>query len=92
MDTNALRDKLIRLASNYYWSWSIPARELLESLPGAAADKHPMATVVALTDDHLAELLADNDFVARLIVESEVLDRMVPATEPTIAYCSPAFT
>jgi starch phosphorylase len=91
MDSSTVRENLKRLAANYRWSWTPSSWDLLMSLPGADPGDHPVGVVSALSDDEVEGLLADDEFVTRLIVESDTLDELVVPTSPTIAYCSPEF-
>lgn len=92
MDTPALRESLNRLASNHRWTWSTTCRHLLDSLPGAGANRHPVRVIADLGADQLEDLLADDEFVERVSVELADLGRVLEdVPEPEIAYCSPEF-
>jgi len=93
LDTTALADSLSALARNHHWVWSAPTRATLDSLPGARPDRHPAATVAALTDADLDRLLADDDFVASVERDRRALAQVSagPMVDPEIAYFSPEF-
>ncbi|MFJ9806940.1 alpha-glucan family phosphorylase [Streptomyces sp. NPDC101158] len=95
---------LADLARNLRWSWHEPTRELFESVDPEglrAADGDPVRALGAIDAGRLAELAADQDFLARLRAAAEELDHYL--TEPrwyqrqsgeppaSIAYFSPEF-
>ena len=41
---------LAELAANHRWSWHLPTRQLLDTLPGAAPAKHPVAVLRAAAE------------------------------------------
>lgn len=88
MSLDALRSDLVRVASNYRWTWSTSTRELLESLPGADGQTHPATVVASLDATQLEALSADIDFVSRLGYEAS---QIPDGDSPTIAYCSPEY-
>ncbi|MGH8873307.1 MAG: alpha-glucan family phosphorylase [Acidimicrobiia bacterium] len=92
MDSPALSEALQRLAANHRWTWVSSCRELLFSLPGAEARRHPAAVVSDLSPQDLDRLLADGVMMERLAEEIADLDQALadPVT-PEIAYCSPEF-
>lgn len=81
---------LLSLASNLRWSWHQPTRRLLDTLPGAADDVHPVAVLcdadpaglAAWTDEHRTDI---DELAAEL---ATVVDS-VPS--PSVAYFSPEF-
>ncbi|MGI9611404.1 MAG: alpha-glucan family phosphorylase [Acidimicrobiales bacterium] len=93
MDTSGLRESLLALARNHYWSWSLHARALFAAVPGFGPDIHPVQLVGGLDEAQLTELLADDSFVESLRAESETLAVLAAetVTEPTVAYFSPEF-
>ncbi len=96
MDTPAretLAPKLLELAGNHHWTWHRPTAELLESLPGADVDTHPVATVRRLTDDDWAAITADEELTARIDARHADLQALradAPA-RPEVAYVSAEF-
>ncbi len=95
---------LDELAMNLRWSWHLPTRELFEQLSPAAweATGHdPVAVLGALDAERIAELAADEQFVAR--AEALRLDlqdylgqprwyqSLADGAPPSIAYLSPEF-
>src|SRR5690606_498560 len=58
---------LHRLALNLRWSWHAPTRALFERIDPArwdASGHNPIVLLAELSDDRLAELAADESFVA----------------------------
>ncbi|MFG3348218.1 alpha-glucan family phosphorylase [Streptomyces sp. NPDC048018] len=95
---------LADLARNLRWSWHEPTVALFESVDPEglrAADGDPARALGAIDARRLAELAADQDFLARLRAAAEELDHYL--TEPrwyqrqsgeppaSIAYFSPEF-
>ncbi len=88
---------LRELATNLRWTWHPPTRALF-----AAADlplwervgHHPARLLSALSEERLAELGADQDFVARMAaVHADLTEYLAQAVadSPTVAYFSPEF-
>lgn len=81
---------LEQLASNLRWTWDVPTRRLLDSLPGADPDIHPLRTIASASAEaiegfvaeHAAEIEARSKELAAILAE---------AGERTIAYFSPEF-
>ena len=90
MDSQALREALHTLAANYRWTWTPSCRDLLASLPGADPGRHPVEAVSGLEDGQVDRLLADGEFMAELLAESENLVDLSDV-QPTVAYFSPEF-
>ncbi|MFV1961417.1 MAG: alpha-glucan family phosphorylase [Acidimicrobiia bacterium] len=91
MDSQALHDVLLRLATNYRWTWTPSCRNLLMSLPGADPAQHPLEAVSGLSEEQLCQLADDEEFVSEVFKESAGLAEAVIESPPTIAYCSPEF-
>lgn len=92
MNPEAIRSDLVRLASNYQWTWSVSARSLFDQLPTKSSRSHPLAMVRELNDDHIETLAAANGFLDDLNAEVARLDALLEDSGiPTIAYCSPEF-
>ncbi|MEM9651358.1 MAG: alpha-glucan family phosphorylase [Actinomycetota bacterium] len=92
-DRAVVEPKLLELARNHRWTWHHPAAQVLDALPGADADRHPVATVAAFTASTWETLLADADLVAAIHAQHQDLtDELAdkPA-EPSIAYVSAEF-
>ncbi len=90
---DTLAAQLLELARNHRWTWHLPASELLAALPGAAADTHPVATVLALTDDDWATIEASPQLVDAIIAQHADLQAVLadkPA-RPEVAYVSAEF-
>ncbi len=85
--------KLLELASNHRWTWHAPTAELLASLPGAAADRHPVATVAGLEDGDWKSLLPDDALLDRIDAEHDELTALLESKpeRPEIAYVSAEF-
>ena len=81
---------LAELAANHRWSWHLPTRTLLDTLPGAAPGRHPVATLRAAdTADLDAWLSEHRSTVDELHAELAAVVDAVGA--PSIAYFSPEF-
>lgn len=92
MDQQSIREGLLRLAANHRWTWTVSARSLLDSLPGADPGRHPYQVVTALSEGQLDDLKGDPRFVESLSAELADLDSVLEGVGPaTIAYCSPEF-
>jgi glycogen phosphorylase len=92
LNHETLRSWLGRLASNYRWTWSSASQEIFDRFPNSRTNVHPLTLVSELSDDDLAALGGDNEFIALVEAESEILDQLlVSAAQPRIAYCSPEF-
>ena len=91
MDSPALREVLLRLATNYRWTWRLSCRRLLMSLPGADPAQHPLQAVSGLSEEQIQQLLDDEVFMSEVIKESASLAELVIEAPPTIAYFSPEF-
>ncbi len=92
MGQQTIRDGLLRLAANHRWTWTVTARSLLDSLPGAEPDRHPYEVVATLGEAQLEVLESEPRFVGRLTAELTDLDSALVGVKPaTIAYCSPEF-
>lgn len=83
-------DQLRDLAANHRWSWHLPTRRLLDTLPGARRGRHPVAVVDAA--DQAALEIWFGDHAATV---AELHDELTAVTgavgEPSIAYFSPEF-
>jgi len=83
-------DALRTLAANHRWTWDVPTRRLLDQLPGAEPDRHPVASIerldheqlLAWIDDHRAEIDACHRGLLQLLADSP---------QPVVAYLSPEF-
>ena len=85
-----LRGDLRRLASNHAWTYTSEWSQVLDSLPGATPDIHPVSVVDGLDDEQLSHLESDDRFLDSLRVAVEELDHLEHSrTRPTIAYLSP---
>ena len=93
MDRTALRAALDALASNHLWTWHYRTSDLFSTLPTAAADRHPVQAVRALSDDQLDSLLDRGDFVAGVANQLAGLDHTLETAvgNPDIVYFSPEF-
>ena len=94
MTPNDLRDALTDVATNLRWSWHHRTAQLLQSLPGASLDRHPLQTVQALTDTELAELAEDEIVCADLAeLHRDLIDHTAGSNEhkPEVVYYSPEF-
>ncbi len=91
MDSRALREVLLRLATNYRWTWTPSCRNLLMSLPGADPDQHPLEAVSGLRESQLRQLVEDDEFMSVVREESADLAGHVLDSSPSIAYLSPEF-
>lgn len=91
MDPHALSEALLRLATNYRWTWRKSCRLLLQSLPGADPEVHPLNTVKGLSAMQLDQLAADEEFISAVGEEITSLGDLIIDHEPTIAYGSPEF-
>ena len=91
MDFQALHEVLLRLATNYRWSWTPSCRKLLMSLPGADPAQHPLEAVSGLSKEQIKQLLGDDEFMSQVIRESASLAELVIESPPTIAYFSLEF-
>ena len=92
MHLETIRSDLLRVASNYRWTWSQTTRDLLGRLPGAAPGVHPARVVSDLDDEALTEMAGDDDLMRALQEETAILGSLLEgAPAPTIAYCSPEF-
>ncbi len=91
-DRTSVELKLLNLARNHRWTWHTPTAEVLDALPGASADTHPVATISNLADEDWAAVIADADLVAAVDTEHTELEALL-ATKPdtTIAYVSAEF-
>lgn len=86
-----LEANLIRVTSNYAWTWDRRTQELIAHFPGSVSERHPLQRVRAFTDADYDTLLADASFVQAV---DAALDRIpTPETAPNadIAYFSPEF-
>jgi starch phosphorylase len=85
-----MSDPLYELAANHRWSWHLPTRGLLDSLPGAAPGRHPVAAIRETDPEALDTWSSENEArVGELFAElSAVVGRV---DEPTVAYFSPEF-
>ena len=81
---------LTDLAANHRWSWHIPTRDLLSTLPGAAPGKHPVAVLADADPHELASWLAESS--ARVDELHAELREVVDAVDHiSVAYFSPEF-
>ena len=90
MEPQTLREKLLRLATNYRWTWTPSCEDLLRSLPGSDVSTHPIETVRGLSDAQIGALTGDVLFRARVDYEISALGDGV-ASPPDIAYFSAEF-
>ena len=77
MDFQALHEVLLRLATNYRWTWRPSCRHLLMSLPGADPAQHPLQAVSGLSEEQIQQLLDDDEFMSEVIKESASLAELV---------------
>lgn len=86
-----LKSDLEALASNFHWTWSREASDLLDALPGASRDKHPAVTVSELNEDDLTVLESDSQFRDLVSAAKAQLDLLTSSTRPGVAYLSLEF-
>ena len=87
-----LRGDLRRLASNHGWTYTTDWRRVLDSLPGATPDIHPVSVVDRLDEAQLSDLENRDGFVEAVEVATSHLTHLEDTrTEPAIAYLSPEF-
>lgn len=87
-----LRGSLRRIASNHAWTYTIEWRHLLDSLPGAGPDIHPVSVVDRLDEGQLSELESRSGFAQSLQDALHQLAQLENTSKaPTIAYLSPEF-
>ena len=91
MQPKNLRHILLRIATNYRWTWAPSSHDLLRSLPGADESIHPVMTVRELSVDQLAVLAADEALVAEARHEADALDGLGKVAAPEVAYFSAEF-
>ncbi|MGH1490179.1 MAG: alpha-glucan family phosphorylase, partial [Acidimicrobiales bacterium] len=84
--------KLLGLARNHRWTWHTPTAEVLDAIPGASSDTHPVATIGALSDEDWATIGDNADLLASIDTEHVELEALL-ATKPdtSIAYVSAEF-
>jgi len=83
-------DQLYELAANHRWSWHLPTRELLDSMPGAAPGRHPVTALDRADPDALAAWSAEHD--GRIDELAAELAALVDSVDqPSVAYFSPEF-
>ena len=83
---------LLELARNHRWTWDAPTAALLASIPGAAADVHPAATVLDLDDDGWAAILADAPLLETLdACHADLRALLADTPDADIAYVSAEF-
>ncbi|MGF1616383.1 MAG: hypothetical protein ACFCU2_01045 [Acidimicrobiia bacterium] len=75
MDRPSIRDGLLRLAANHRWTWTVSARSLLDSLPGAEPGRHPHQVAATLGEAQVEALMGAPGFVERLNAELADLTR-----------------
>lgn len=93
MNPDQLHAALRQLATNLRWTWSHRTAALLGRIPGADANRHPLAAVEALTAADLAGMVADETLVAAVRQQlAELEAEMATAVEsPEVVYFSPEF-
>ena len=93
MDTTDLRRTLATLAANNRWTWQHRTAALLDALPTAGPDVHPVVAVRSLTEAQLEALAADPDLAATATTELAGLEAELATavTAPEIVYYSPEF-
>ncbi len=91
MQPQTLREILLRLATNYRWTWAPACEELLRALPGAARSTHPVETVRDLSNDQLRALVEDEALVTQVGIHAEQLDRLKSVGPPRVGYFSAEF-
>jgi starch phosphorylase len=93
MDRIAVRDALLRLASNHIWTYQHRTIALFDALPTAAEGRHPAIAVRDLTAVQLDDLAVDQAFVSAVEAQLAHLDENLATrvTDPDIVYYSPEF-
>ncbi|MGB5755355.1 MAG: alpha-glucan family phosphorylase [Acidimicrobiales bacterium] len=93
LNRTSLESKLLDLARNHRWTWHVPTARILDALPGASANVHPVTTVTNLGEGSWATILADPELPAAIDAEHGELETLL-ATKPNrteIAYVSAEF-
>jgi starch phosphorylase len=93
MDRIAVRDALLRLASNHIWTYQHRTIALFDALPTAAEGRHPAIAVRDLTAVQLDDLAVDHEFVSAVQAQLAHLDENLATrvTDPDVVYYSPEF-
>ena len=78
------------LASNLRWTWHTPTRELLEQLPGANSEDHPLQTLTTMSNSEIVDFAANSASTINSL-HAELGQLVTSAPTPTIAYFSPEF-
>ena len=86
-----LEANLVRVTSNYAWTWDRRTQELISRFPGTGAERHPLHRVRAFTDTDYDMLLADASFVEAVDAALERIPTPEVAPDAEIAYFSPEF-
>lgn len=86
-----LEAELIKVASNYCWTWDRKTQSLFDRLPVALVGHHPKQRVAALTDADYDRYLADAEFIASVAAAVDRIPVPDPAPSAEIAYFSPEF-
>lgn len=92
-DQDGVASRLLELARNHRWTWHHPSAQVLDAIPGASGDRHPVATIAALTEDGWATILGDPELVSAINEQHADLVAAL-ATKPdtpSIAYVSAEF-
>lgn len=93
MTPQQARTALATLATNLRWSWSHRTTVLLDRLPTAAPDRHPLGAIAALDDEQLAALAADEVWSGAVAEQLAELESELATTveSPDVVYYSPEF-
>ncbi len=89
----SFESKLLDLARNHRWTWHAPTARVLDALPGASAEIHPVTTVTNLGQGSWATILDNPELLAAIDAEHGELEALL-ATKPErteIAYVSAEF-
>lgn len=84
--------RLRRFAANLRWSWHRPSAELLASLPGAQAERHPVVAVDELDPSSVsfgAWLDRNGEDLDRFVGDLDRMEERIAA--PHVAYFCPEF-
>ena len=82
--------RLHELAANHRWSWHLPTRTVLDTLPGARPGRHPVATLLA-ADDAAVDAWLDEHADAVDALHADLAALVSSTGAPTVAYFSPEF-
>ncbi|MEJ6020566.1 alpha-glucan family phosphorylase [Corynebacterium sp. H113] len=75
-------EPLVRLAMNLRWSWHRPTRELFENIDQElwASTRNPMEVLHKCSQSRLAELAADEQYLANVRIQADNLDKYLQDT------------